>query len=224
MLTLTFQQRFFPIPSDGVSIPQCFGAGDRFSIPLPLVDNCSGTHPFTPGVSSPEIGCIVIKSWKIEDHVDFGDSGFVLHKDLTMEAKRMPKTTVAAVITNNKDQVLLTRRNIEPFKDQWCLPGGHVDRFERVVDAVVREAKEETGLDFTPRFLDYFDEIIPEYEIHAVVLVFTGRGSGTFTAQETEVTDMGWFSLDKARALPLAFTHNAVLDLYAHQIDAPNTR
>ena len=42
----------------------------------------------------------------------------------------MPETTVAAIITSTQEdttRVLLTRRNIAPFKGQWCLPGGHID-------------------------------------------------------------------------------------------------
>jgi len=127
----------------------------------------------------------------------------------------MPIATVAAIIKNDKDKILLTRRNVEPFKGQWCLPGGHIDENEKALDAVVREAEEETGLEFEPEFITYFDEIIPEYDWHAVVLVFAGKGRGELTAQEREVTEIGWFSLEEARSLSLAFVHNQILDEYA---------
>jgi 8-oxo-dGTP diphosphatase len=73
------------------------------------------------------------------------------------------KTTVAAIITRkSKDglQVLLTRRGYPPYKDQWCLPGGHIDEYETAQHAIIREVKEEVGLDFEARFFTYFDEII----------------------------------------------------------------
>ena len=127
----------------------------------------------------------------------------------------MPITTVAAIIKNDEDKILLTRRNVEPFKGQWCLPGGHIDVDEKALDAVIREVKEETGLEFEPEFISYFDEIVPERDWHAIVLVFAGRGKGNLAAQEREVTDMGWFSLDEARSLQLAFVHNQILDEYA---------
>src|SRR5262245_31985084 len=130
----------------------------------------------------------------------------------------MPETTVAAIITatiDGQEQILLTRRAGNPFKGQWCLPGGHIDPYESARDAMIREVKEETGLDFVPNFLMYFDEIIPERTIHAVVLVFTGAGTGELRAEPDEVTEIGWFTLDVARSMPLAFTHNEILDAYA---------
>jgi 8-oxo-dGTP diphosphatase len=135
----------------------------------------------------------------------------------------MPEATVAAIVTNANSgtlEVLLTRRRIEPFRDQWCLPGGHIDEYELAKEAIVREVKEETGLDFEASFFDYFDEIVPEHEIHAVVIVFEGYGVGKFNAQENEVSDIGWVSINEARCLPLAFTHNTILDAYYDHIQA----
>ena len=126
----------------------------------------------------------------------------------------MPIATVAAIIKNDEGKILLTRRNVDPFKGQWCLPGGHIDEFENTKEAAVREAKEETGLDFEAEFFTYADEIIPEFNWHAVVIVFAGKGTGELAAQEGEVADIAWFSLDEARLLPLAFVHNKILDEY----------
>lgn len=130
----------------------------------------------------------------------------------------MPQTTVAAIITRlweSTEQILLTRRNVEPFKGKWCLPGGHIDSYEAVREAVVREVKEETGLLYRPRFYGYFDEIMPNYGIHHVVIVFEGRGEGELHYQESEVSEIGWFSVSERRSLPLAFRHDDILSSYA---------
>jgi 8-oxo-dGTP diphosphatase len=130
----------------------------------------------------------------------------------------MPKTTVAALVTRHDaagEQILLTKRAVEPFKGLWCLPGGHFDEYERALEAVTREVREETGLDFAPQFLGYFDEIIPEMRIHAVVLAFHGAGEGEIATQQEEVADVGWFSLDEAGGLRLAFQHNEIVAAYA---------
>ena len=130
----------------------------------------------------------------------------------------MPEATVAALITTTvggADQVLLTRRAVEPFENYWCLPGGHIHPYERARDAIIREVKEETGLEFAPDFFTYGDEIIPDLNIHAVVLVFKGNGIGTLTTQLTEVADIGWFMIEEARNMVLAFRHNEILNAYA---------
>ena len=131
----------------------------------------------------------------------------------------MPIATVAAIVRNDEGQILLTRRNIEPFKGRWCLPGGHIEEFENTRKAVIREVKEETGLDFEAEYLHYADEIIPEYNWHAVVIVFAGKGTGKVAAQEREVTDIEWFSMKDARSLPLAFAHNKILEKYASKAE-----
>ena len=58
--------------------------------------------------------------------------------------------TVDIVILTIKDdalQVLLVKRNNEPFKDKWAIPGGFVEMDESLEDAAARELKEETDLD-----------------------------------------------------------------------------
>ncbi|TXT67727.1 MAG: hypothetical protein BAJALOKI1v1_20044 [Promethearchaeota archaeon] len=41
--------------------------------------------------------------------------------------------------------LLLVKRKYEPDANYWSIPGGHLDLGERVQDAAVREAEEETG-------------------------------------------------------------------------------
>lgn len=56
-----------------------------------------------------------------------------------------PAVTVDAVIVKDGKIALIKRKN-EPFKGCWALPGGFVDYGEKVEDAAVREALEETSL------------------------------------------------------------------------------
>ena len=131
-----------------------------------------------------------------------------------------PITTVATIITRTTagtPQVLLVKRGYDPYHGYWSLPGGHIDRNETAEHAAVREVKEETNLDFTPTFVRYFDEIIPERNIHAVVIVFVGPGTGTVKPQPEEVTDISWFDLGTAQSLELAFYHNTILADYVRQ-------
>jgi 8-oxo-dGTP diphosphatase len=134
----------------------------------------------------------------------------------------MPQATAAGIVTtqtNGVQQVMLTRRAFGVYKDFWCLPGGHIEPYEKTRDAVIREVKEETGLEFNAQFFGIFDEIIPEKEIHAVVCVFTGVGTGETAIQPDEVSQLGWFTLEEAFRLPLAFDHRSILQAYAASVN-----
>ena len=125
----------------------------------------------------------------------------------------MIKTTVGGIITKEIDgenYVLLTKRTVSPYNGFWCFPGGHIDANETSKDAIDREIEEETGLIFSGEFLFYFDEIIPERDIHAVVLIFAGSAKGEIKIRE-EVSEIEWFKIRDASKLSLAFQHNQVL-------------
>jgi 8-oxo-dGTP diphosphatase len=133
----------------------------------------------------------------------------------------MPKATVGAVLTRgfgDDNHILLTKRNVEPFKGYWCIPGGHIEQNEDAVTAVIREVKEETNLDFTPRFLSYLDEIFPERNTHNVVLIFHGDASGDVQAEPAEVTETGWFPIADALKMDLAFLHHEAVQLFADRL------
>jgi len=53
---------------------------------------------------------------------------------------------VSALIVRD-GKVLLVRRGKEPFLGYWSLPGGGVEAGETPEEAVMREVREETGLD-----------------------------------------------------------------------------
>jgi 8-oxo-dGTP diphosphatase len=54
---------------------------------------------------------------------------------------------VGAVVRDDAGRLLLIRRGHEPSRGLWSLPGGRVEPGETLEAAVVREVREETGLD-----------------------------------------------------------------------------
>ena len=57
--------------------------------------------------------------------------------------------TATAIITFPTDKILLIKRGTVPFEGYWALLGGRVDSGETVEQTIVREGKEENGLDIT---------------------------------------------------------------------------
>ena len=56
-----------------------------------------------------------------------------------------PEPTVGAFIFNSKGELLLLQSHKWPGR--YVVPGGHVELGERLEEAVVRETREETGLE-----------------------------------------------------------------------------
>ena len=63
-------------------------------------------------------------------------------------AQAFPEATVGALVVNEKGQVLIVKS--KKWGDKYTVPGGHIELGERAEDAIVREVKEETGLDVGP--------------------------------------------------------------------------
>jgi 8-oxo-dGTP diphosphatase len=73
---------------------------------------------------------------------------------LSRQYPKKPVVGVGAVILDG-DKILLEKRKNEPSKGKWSVPGGLVELGESVEQAVIREVKEETGLEvYEPRLVD----------------------------------------------------------------------
>jgi len=68
--------------------------------------------------------------------------------------------TSGIILKNRKILVLKKKSDAHNHKDKWDTVGGHLKEFETAEECVVREAKEETGLDVK------IEEVGKSYEIY----------------------------------------------------------
>lgn len=107
---------------------------------------------------------------------------------------------VGAFIINEKNQLLLQKRAVPAEKDHWCIPGGRLEMFETLENAVIRETKEETDLDIeVEKMIGVCDHIIKEEGAHWVATSFLCKiKSGVPKIMEPDkASDLRWFDLDK---------------------------
>jgi len=109
----------------------------------------------------------------------------------TARVRRIP--CVGAVVHDDNGRLLLVQRGREPARGSWSLPGGRVEPGESAREAVVREVREETGLDVLPL------ELVGEVERDApgggtyVIEDFVCRVEGGTLAAADDADDVAWF-------------------------------
>ena len=80
----------------------------------------------------------------------------------TRQYPARPIVGVGAVIVD-AGKVVLVKRRYEPLAGRWSLPGGTLEVGETLKAAVIREMREETGLDVeVGPLLEVFDRIITD--------------------------------------------------------------
>jgi ADP-ribose pyrophosphatase YjhB (NUDIX family) len=86
------------------------------------------------------------------------------------------------------DRVLLLNQDTDTGRS-WSLPGGKVEEGETLAAALVREMREETGLDVEPGRLLYVCDHLPGDGTHVVHLTFEVRRTGGTAGEVTAGVD-----------------------------------
>jgi ADP-ribose pyrophosphatase YjhB (NUDIX family) len=124
------------------------------------------------------------------------------------ESPEKPIAGVAAVIFNGNSVLLVKRRN-PPGEGNWGLPGGVVELGEHIKEAVVREVREECGLEVEPvKRLAVFDSITRDDEgrvkFHYILFEFLCEIVGGILTSATDALDARWVPLERLEDLPIS--------------------
>ena len=114
-----------------------------------------------------------------------------------------PLPVAAAVVTNERGEVLLVRRARHPMKGMWCLPCGFAEKDEQIEEAALRELEEETHL--RGRVVRLLDAVTARNYFYGNLVMITfevGEVTGA-PAPGDDAAEVRFFPLD--RIPPLAF-------------------
>ncbi len=122
--------------------------------------------------------------------------------------------TATAVIEFPQNKIPLIKRDTVPFKGYWALPGGRSEPGESVEQTIVREVKEETGLDVEVirKIGEYHEQGIEsgfEYDYYPACFLVKVIG-GEIRKQESEIQDIELFRI-KDFPTNFAFVHNQMV-------------
>jgi ADP-ribose pyrophosphatase YjhB (NUDIX family) len=126
-----------------------------------------------------------------------------------------PLIGVGALIQRGDEFVVVKREN-EPAKGLWSIPGGLLELGERVYDGVKREVMEETGLDVDiDRLLDVIDNIVYDDDgkicYHYVLIDYLCSSSHGDLKAATDVKEAQWIKLKDVNRLPTTKTLKRLL-------------
>jgi 8-oxo-dGTP diphosphatase len=126
-----------------------------------------------------------------------------------------PSVTVDVLVFTVKDdklQVALIKRGVEPFKEMWAIPGGFVRMDESLEDGARREIEEETGLTgvFLEQLYTYGDpERDPRGRVITVAYYALVPGEQLALKADTDAADASWFPVSEVPKL--GFDHSKIL-------------
>ncbi|MET8156031.1 NUDIX domain-containing protein [Sphaerisporangium sp. NPDC005289] len=98
---------------------------------------------------------------------------------------------VTGVVRDAEGRVLLVRHRFWPEGRQWGLPGGYARKSETFEDTLVREVREETGLDIRVRRLMLLKS---GYRLRAEVAFEADLTGGSISLDSFEIIEAGWFT------------------------------
>jgi ADP-ribose pyrophosphatase len=125
----------------------------------------------------------------------------------TREYPSHPLVAVGAVIIKD-GKILLVKRRYEPKANYWTLPGGLVKLGEGVRQALIREVREECGIEIEPkRIIDVIDFIDKDenerFRFHYVIVDFEAIYRKGTIKPASDVQSARWFSFAELNKVKL---------------------
>lgn len=111
-----------------------------------------------------------------------------------------PEPVTGALILNEKNEIFLMKS--PKWDNQWLVPGGHVEKGEKIEECLKREVKEEVNLDISQiEFVTLLEGMPDSFErdTHFIFLNFSCRAENQeVKLDDREAVDYVWITPQKA--------------------------
>lgn len=124
---------------------------------------------------------------------------------------------VKAFIKNSKGQYLMLKR-AHPYEGtdvcKWDIPGGRINPGERLLEALAREIKEETGMKLVDNpNLIFAQDILRVKGKHTVRITYIANAEGKITLDPNEHSEYAWMTIPEIEAVTYDIFLTPVLQL-----------
>lgn len=136
-------------------------------------------------------------------------------KEFLKTFKMVPRVSVNLLYIDRDQRILLTKRNIPPFKGFWHFPGSFILKNESIADCQKRLAKAELGLELEKEseisLSGAFDDLDGDPRGHTVDLLYTIKISNLSEIKTTKQTTE--FKFFKKLPKKIGFNHRKTLEI-----------
>src|SRR5688500_13406408 len=98
--------------------------------------------------------------------------------------------SAAAIVSNEKNEVLLLNHVLRPFSG-WGFPGGFIEKGEQAENAIRREIREEIGIELSQLQL-YTARTVGSH----IEILFFAKAEGEPKVNSAEIMEVRWFPFD----------------------------
>jgi 8-oxo-dGTP diphosphatase len=112
-------------------------------------------------------------------------------------ADTFPRVGSALIVRDEANRILLGKRNKDPQRGSWVLPGGKIHAFESIAQAAAREIEEEKGLkvDVQGQFRVY--EIVSPPNEHRIVIYSWGKVTGGQPKASDDLSELKFVPIEE---------------------------
>jgi len=142
------------------------------------------------------------------------------------EYPERPVVGVGAIILEG-GKILLEKRKSTPGEGKWAVPGGLIELGETVERAVIREVKEETGLDVaSPRLVDVVDYISLDekgaVKYHFIILDYLVTVKGGELKAASDAAELRWVPISEVERYDLTESFRRFFKQNRQKLENPN--
>jgi len=121
-------------------------------------------------------------------------------------------------------KLLLIKRGAQPGLGKWSVPGGLVELGENVQDALLREVKEEVGLDVEAvKLIDVWDAVTLDengrIQYHFIIVEFLVRITGGDLQTAADALEAKWIPLEEVEKINLTNTFRKFFEKHRKELE-----
>lgn len=121
----------------------------------------------------------------------------------------------ATMVLVDHGRVLLTLRDVEPHRGEWCLPGGFLEWGESPEEGGRRELREETSLAAGALKLVGLYDSVSRPDRHVIVAGYRVLEWSGEPSPGDDAADVGWFPLDSLPHIAFRSHRELLADIMA---------